>query len=113
MMHQIKKCTEQEVCFVLKDDNWMASFEELEAFIGILNVRGAYGANTIHLLQLWSFEWDYKFCLLSEIWKKFVNNCFICYNRRDSITIDEQLFPSKCRQFTQYMPNKPDKFGEV
>lgn len=28
------------------------------------------------------------------------------------MTIDEQLFPTKARcKFTQYMPNKPDKFG--
>lgn len=28
------------------------------------------------------------------------------------ITIDEQLFPTKCRcRFLQFMANKPDKFG--
>jgi len=29
-----------------------------------------------------------------------------------SLTVDEQLFPTKARcRFTQFMPNKPDKFG--
>ena len=34
------------------------------------------------------------------------------YKPGGNITIDEQLFPSKTRcKFTQYMLNKPDKFG--
>ena len=34
------------------------------------------------------------------------------YKPGANITIDEQLFPSKTRcKFTQYMPNKPVKFG--
>lgn len=35
-----------------------------------------------------------------------------CYKSGAYITVDEQLFPSKAKcRFTQYMPNKPDKFG--
>lgn len=53
-----------------------------------------------------------KFALASDIWNKFIENCKTCYRPGQNITVDEQLFPSKARcRFTQYMPNKPDKFG--
>ena len=53
-----------------------------------------------------------KFALISEIWNKFVDNSISCYKPGENITIDEHLFPTKSRcRFTQYMPNKPDKFG--
>ncbi|GFV11364.1 piggyBac transposable element-derived protein 4 [Trichonephila clavipes] len=53
-----------------------------------------------------------KFCFISEVWKKFIENSIICSKPGPYITTDEQLFPSdvKCR-FTQYMISKPDKFG--
>lgn len=53
-----------------------------------------------------------KFALVSEVWNRFISNCNINYTPGPNITIDEQLFPTKTRcRFTQYMPNKPDKFG--
>ena len=53
-----------------------------------------------------------KFCLISETWNAFIENCQKCYVPNLNLTIDEQLFPCKTRcPFTQYMPNKPDKFG--
>lgn len=53
-----------------------------------------------------------KFALVSEIWDKFIENSQACYQPGQNITVDEQLFPSKARcRFTQYMPNKPNKFG--
>ena len=53
-----------------------------------------------------------KFALISKVWNKFVENSQNCYKPGAYITIDEQLFPTKSRcRFTQYMPNKPDKFG--
>lgn len=53
-----------------------------------------------------------KFCLVSELWYKFIDNCLSCYKPSENITVDEQLFPSKCRcPFTQYMSSKPDKYG--
>ena len=53
-----------------------------------------------------------KFALVSDLWNKFVDNCISSYKPGPNITIDEQLFPTKARyRFTQYMPNKPDKFG--
>ena len=53
-----------------------------------------------------------KFALISEIWDRFIENSQSCYKPGAYVTVDEQLFPSKARcRFTQYMPNKPDKFG--
>ncbi|XP_055388036.1 piggyBac transposable element-derived protein 4-like, partial [Condylostylus longicornis] len=53
-----------------------------------------------------------KFALVSETWNAFMNNSQNCYKPGSSLTIDEQLFPTKARcRFTQYMPNKPSKFG--
>ncbi|XP_066516461.1 piggyBac transposable element-derived protein 4-like [Hoplias malabaricus] len=53
-----------------------------------------------------------KFAMISEIFNKFVQNCIASYTPGQNITVDEQLFPTKTRcRFTQYMPNKPDKFG--
>ena len=53
-----------------------------------------------------------KFCLISEVWSCFVENCKKCYVPNCNLTIDEQLFPCQARcPFLQYMVNKPDKFG--
>ena len=53
-----------------------------------------------------------KFALISKIWNQFIENNQACYKPDANITVDEQLFSTKTRcQFTQYMPNKPDKFG--
>lgn len=53
-----------------------------------------------------------KFALISDVWKQFIENCQSCYKPGADLSIDEQLFPTKTRcKFTQYMPNKPDKFG--
>ncbi|XP_043486360.1 piggyBac transposable element-derived protein 4-like [Polistes fuscatus] len=50
--------------------------------------------------------------MISEVWYKFIDNSQNCYKPGPYITIDKQLFPTKARcRFTQYMPNKPDKFG--
>ena len=53
-----------------------------------------------------------KFALASEVCQRFIDNCFLCYRPGENLIADEQLFPSKARcRFTQYMANKPDKFG--
>lgn len=53
-----------------------------------------------------------KFSMMSWVLERFVENSQKAYVPQDSLTIDEQLFPTKARcRFTQYMPNKPDKFG--
>ncbi|GBP60673.1 PiggyBac transposable element-derived protein 4 [Eumeta japonica] len=54
-----------------------------------------------------------KFVMVSDIWYEFIANAQACYIPGPYITIDEQLFPSKCRcRFTQYMSSKPDKYGQ-
>ncbi|KAJ8867173.1 hypothetical protein PR048_033037, partial [Dryococelus australis] len=129
-----------EARFVLKDDNWtfhlknwnhsLQYFMREEHMMKIAFMFFNCGlANGVHFFMnrftdimrflrfhekfaLSSLKQDDKFGLVSEICKTFVNNCIICYKPTDNIEIDEQLFPSKCRcPFTQYMPNKPGKFG--
>ena len=53
-----------------------------------------------------------KFALISAVWDKFVENSIVCFKPGENITVVEQLFPTKARcRFTQFMANKPDKFG--
>lgn len=53
-----------------------------------------------------------KFCLASEIWEPFIENCQKAFVPEKNITVDEQLLPCKARcRFIQFMANKPDKFG--
>ncbi|KAJ8399401.1 hypothetical protein AAFF_G00411130 [Aldrovandia affinis] len=53
-----------------------------------------------------------KFALMTEVCERFVHNSIACYKPGPDITMDEQLFPAKAQCcFTQYMPNKSDKFG--
>ena len=53
-----------------------------------------------------------KLALISIIWNTFVKNCLKHYRPGTNITVDKQIFPTKAQCiFTQYMPNKPDKFG--
>lgn len=53
-----------------------------------------------------------KFALISTIWERFIKNSKACYIPGANITDNEQLFPSRaCCPFTQYVSNKPDKFG--
>ena len=53
-----------------------------------------------------------KFALISFVFNRFIENSQKAYRPGVSVTIDEQLFPTKARcRFTQYMPQKPDKFG--
>jgi len=53
-----------------------------------------------------------KFCLASQIWNPFIENCQKSFIPSPYVTVDEQLLPCKARcNFIQYMANKPDKFG--
>ncbi|KAF2883529.1 hypothetical protein ILUMI_22645 [Ignelater luminosus] len=137
----IKNCTETEANNKLENVDWKLSFEDLDAFIAILYARGAYAFSKLELENLRSIKWGPpffretmsknrfkeimkflrfdiratrrerlqhdKFALVSDIWNRFIYNCEISY-----VTVDEQLFPTKVRcVFTQYMSNKPNKFG--
>ena len=54
-----------------------------------------------------------KFTMSSHNWDSFIKNSQNSYVPGQNITVDEQLFPTKARyKFTQYMPNKPNKFGK-
>jgi len=49
---------------------------------------------------------------MSWVLTRFVENSQKAFVPEESLTIDEQLFPTKARcRFTQYMGSKPDKFG--
>ena len=53
-----------------------------------------------------------KLALISTIRNTFVENYLKHYRPGTNITVDEQLFSTKTRcRFTQYIPNKPNKFG--
>ena len=53
-----------------------------------------------------------KFALASDVWKPFIHNCQQCFVPFENLTVDEQLLPCKSRcPFTQFLPNKPDKYG--
>ena len=53
-----------------------------------------------------------KFAPIRELFTEFQNTILRLYWPHETITIDEQLFPSRNRcGFLQYMPNKPSKFG--
>ena len=47
------------------------------------------------------------------VWNRFIDNCISCFTPEAFITLDEQLFPSKCRcPFTQFTASKPHKYGQ-
>ena len=52
------------------------------------------------------------FCLISEVWNYFIENCKKSYEPNFDFTIDEQIFPRKTScPFIKYRDKKPDKFG--
>ncbi|XP_065658110.1 piggyBac transposable element-derived protein 4-like [Hydra vulgaris] len=140
----IKKCT--VLSANLSNEGWNISDIELDAFIGLIYLRGCMNARNFPVKFLWSEKYGNKafietmprsrfedimknirfdirskrreliqsdkFSLMSWVLTRFVENSQKCYIPEESLTIDEQLFPTKARcRFTQYMPNKPDKFG--
>jgi len=49
---------------------------------------------------------------MSRVLARFVENSQKAYIPEVSLTVDEQQFPTKARcRFTQFMHNKPDKYG--
>ena len=54
-----------------------------------------------------------KFTLFLAVWSTLIDNYISCYTPGAFITVDEQLFPRKCRcHFTQLMALKPDNYGQ-
>jgi hypothetical protein len=144
LFRHIKLCT---VEYARQTDSaWNVTDDELDAFVGLLYLRGCMSAKSFPLHLLWSEAYggqafrstmnrdrfteikrymrfdvrstrqarlkDDKFCMMSWVLDRFVQNSQKAYIPELSLTIDEQLFPTKARcRFTQFMPNKPDKFG--
>jgi hypothetical protein len=52
MLRHIVKCTEKEAQRQLKTEEWKITIEEMEAFIGLLYIRGVCGASRIKLDKL-------------------------------------------------------------
>lgn len=61
MLQSIRKCTEIEARDKLQDETWFLSLEELEAFIGLVYLRGVCGAKGLPLASLWSAKWSIRF----------------------------------------------------
>lgn len=61
ILRLIKVYTELKSRKVLNNASWTVSLAELEAFIAILYARGAYGARTFKLHDLWNKEWGPPF----------------------------------------------------
>ena len=101
-------CSEIEAHRVLKKD-WTITVAELRSFLGILYIRCAYEARSLKASKRLQTD---KFALISEIWNRFISNSQACYKLYENTSIDEQLLPTKVRcRFTQYILNKPHKFG--
>ncbi|XP_049435206.1 uncharacterized protein LOC125890554 isoform X5 [Epinephelus fuscoguttatus] len=133
MLRHIQDCTVAEAHRMEEDSLWDLSITELKAFMALLYVRGAYSRN-IETESFWSEEWGLAFFAATRPRNRFKDimrylgfdmkyrqtcppeqrqiACIACYKPGACITVDEQLFPTKARcPFTQYMANKPDKFG--
>ena len=53
-----------------------------------------------------------KFTAIRSLWESVMSNCQKCFSPYSGLTVDEQLFACRSRcPFTQYLPNKPGKFG--
>ena len=53
-----------------------------------------------------------KLASIRELWTMFLTRLQLCYTPSGSLTIDEQLVPTRGRcGFRQYMPTKPGKYG--
>ena len=65
------------------NDNFSMDIEELEKFIGLQIARGVLVDKNTPIYQLWSKECSriqaYKFCLISDPWNSFIENCKKCY----------------------------------
>ena len=53
-----------------------------------------------------------KLAAIRDLWTMFLARLQICYTPGGSLTVDEQLIPTRGRcNFRQYMPSKPGKYG--
>ncbi|KAK7915662.1 hypothetical protein WMY93_011423 [Mugilogobius chulae] len=137
-LEHIRACTVSEAHRVLGNTSWQMEVDELLAFIALVYVRGAKGGRTLELSSFWSADWGLPYFKETMARNRFqaimrflrldqkeTRNARLESNKfalaiiassatkpGPDITIDEQLLPTKARcPFTQYMANKPDKFG--
>ena len=61
ILKHIRKCTETEARRVLENNDWSLSLDELEAFLGILYVRGATESKGMEVDVMWSKNYGYPF----------------------------------------------------
>ena len=95
----------------------------MNAKTSVIYARGAHKATKIKIPKLWNRLWGIPIISETTAHNRFVEimrflrfdsveNCPRHYRLCTDITADEQLFPTKTRcRFTQYMSNKPNKFG--
>lgn len=141
----IRDCT-VEYAHLSGNESFTLSLDELDAFIGLLYLRGAMSNSHFPYDTLWSNDFGCekfkktmsrnrfreikkyirfderltrserlkrdKYALMSSVHTRVVENFQRAYVPHESLTGDEQLYPTKSRcAFRQYMSHKPDKFG--
>ncbi len=53
-----------------------------------------------------------KLAPIRDLWNMLLAGLRVCYTPGGSLTVDEQLIPTRGRcSFRQYMPRKPVKYG--
>ena len=60
ILRHIKRCTEAEAARA-GEQNWSLAIEELDAFIALVYVRGAYGCRLVDYDVLWNVNWGTRF----------------------------------------------------
>jgi hypothetical protein len=146
LLRHIKNCSLEYANNVNLDPSSPITLFDIEAFIGLLFIKGAMNQANFPYDLLWSDNYgcekfkrtmsrnrfrhikrclrfdqrstrsqrleDDKYALMSFVHYRMVENFQKAYIPSENLTVDEQLFPTKSRcRFTQYMPQKPDKFG--
>ena len=141
ILEHIHTCTITEAHRQTGNKEFSLTNNELLAFIAVMYTRGVTSSNDMPYHTLWTENWGVPLCKkaisrnrFSEILRflrfdtksdrsqrlktdrfalKVIDNCISCYTPGAFITVDEQLFPSKCRcPFTQFMASKPDKYRQ-
>ena len=62
MLKHIQKCTVAEAHRVLEHDDWSLSLWELDAFLGVMYIRGALESKGMELDLLWSEKYGVQLC---------------------------------------------------
>jgi hypothetical protein len=60
ILRHIRRCTEAEAARA-GEQNWSLAIEKLDAFIGLVYARGAYGCRSVDYDVLWNVNWRLRF----------------------------------------------------